>query len=152
LSYKYEKIPSQINYKPPTSEKKKEKKTPQNGQLVIDTDNENRFMNAKITSSTLVPSLYAKYKTDIYLFINQLDVISSNAIVTDFGNLNSRTITIHYTVFTADAKEINSGIATTKFPANLNNPSKIISVYISKIAEELTRRIEKAAYPKSKLK
>jgi hypothetical protein len=54
---------------------------------------------------------------------------------------------VHYTVYTYDAKEINSGIAEQQFPMDLNNPTKIIEKYFSKIAETINNRVVKALTP-----
>lgn len=146
LTYKYEKVPDQEHYTAPKSDK--EKPTIKNGQLVVETNTDARFMNAKITSAALVPELFAKYKTDLFVFINQMDITAGETPASgDFGTQAQRTITLHYTVYTVDAKEINSGTCSVKFPVDVNNPTKIISSYISKIAEEINRRIEKALTP-----
>ena len=116
------------------------------------TDNEKRFMNAKITNATLVPYLYGKYKSDVFVFVNQLDIKASNsggpadvAAASGF-----RKIILHYTVYTYDAKEINSGVAEIEFPANINNPTKIINTYLSKIAQTIAQRVNLALVPKTK--
>ncbi len=145
LTYKYEKVPNQEKYTAPKNEK--EKPGIKNGQLVVETNSDARFMNAKITSPGLVPELYAKYKTDLFVFINQIDIEAGTTPAGDFGSQSLRTITLHYTVYTVDAKEINSGTCSVKFPVEVNTPSKIISSYVSKIAEEINKRIEKALLP-----
>jgi hypothetical protein len=151
LSLEYMKVPDQANYKPPVKEK--EQQVIKNGQIVDETNTDQRFMNAKIRNATLVPYLYGKYKTDIFVFINQLDIKSSNSLAP--GELQAkegfRKIVVHYTVYTFDAKEINSGIAETLFPVALNNPAKIINTYFSKIGQIITERINLAlAPPKTK--
>jgi hypothetical protein len=139
LTYSYDKVPDQSNYKAPEKEKEKNQNI-KNGQLVVETDPNARFMNAKITSATLVPSLYAKYKTDLFLFINQLD-IGSNSVTNDLGAVSERICTVHYTVYTINAKELNSGTCSVKFPSDVNTPSKITAAYLSKIASEIDRRV-----------
>lgn len=141
ISFSYEKVPDQTNYKAPVEEKGKKDPTIKNGQILVESNIDARFMNAKVTSATLIPSLYAKYKTDLFLFVNQLDIFSGQATVGDIGATTERTVTLHYTVFTVDAKEINSGICSIKFPSDVNTPSKITSGYVSKIATEINRRI-----------
>lgn len=150
LNYAYMKVPDQSNYTPP--KKEKEEKKIEKGQIVVGTDNEKRFMNAKITNATLVPYLYGKYKSDVFVFVNQLDIKASNsggpadvAAASGF-----RKIILHYTVYTYDAKEINSGVAEIEFPANINNPTKIINTYLSKIAQTIAQRVNLALVPKTK--
>lgn len=143
LSYEYMKVPDQENYKAP--KKDKEEKAIQKGQLNIETKTDARFMNAKINNAQLVPLLYAKYKTDVFVFINELDIKASMATTELSGAGNEyRKIIVHYTVYTYDAKEINSGIAEQEFPMDLNNPTKIIDKYFSKVAETISLRVLKA--------
>jgi hypothetical protein len=140
ITFEYEKVPDQSNYKAPVEEKGKNA-TIKNGQVLVESNADARFMNAKVTSPTLIPGLYAKHKTDLFLFINQLDIISNQLAAGDMGASTERIITLHYTVFTVDAKEINSGACSIKFPADVNAPTKIISGYVSKLSIEITRRI-----------
>lgn len=147
LSLEYMRVPDQKNYKPPVKEK--EESVIKNGQIISETDNSPRFMNAKLKNATLVPYLYGKYKTNIFVFINEIDIKASNgggpadAAITD----GFRRIVVHYTVYTFDAKEINSGIAETQFPVSLNNPTKIVNTYFAKTAQIITERINLALAP-----
>lgn len=146
LSYQYMKVPNQDNYKAPVKEK--EEKTIANGQLSVESNSDARFMNAKLKNATLVPSLGGKYKTDLFLFINELDIKSLNGMPGDLSSNPTRKIILHYTIYTLDAKEINSGIAEVNLPVNINNPSKIIGTYFSQLADIVAARIEKALLPK----
>lgn len=146
LAYEYQKVPDQNNYKPPVKEK--DEKTVQKGQLVVETNNDARFMNAKLKNATLVPYLTGKYKTNVYLFINELDIKALNGSPADFNASSERKIIVHYTVYTSDAKEINSGVAEVALPTNVNSISKISQVYFSQIADIIASRIEKALLPK----
>lgn len=142
LSYQYLKVPNQDNYKPPVKEK--EEKTIANGQLVVESNSDVRFMNAKLKNATLVPYLGGKYKTDLFLFINELDIKALNGSPADLNSTSTRKIVLHYTLYTLDAKEINSGIAEVNLPTNVNNPSKIINTYFAQLADIIAARIEKA--------
>jgi hypothetical protein len=142
LTYHYQKVPNQDDYKAPTKEKEEAKI--EKGQLNIETNGDARFMNAKLTNAKVVPLLYAKYKTDVFMFINQLDLKAANADANSSMGLSSkRKIVLHYTVYTYDAKEINSGIVETNFDAELNNPKKISDKYFSKIATTMVQRVNK---------
>lgn len=151
LVLEYMKVPDQANYKPPVKEK--QENVVKNGQIIDETNTDARFMNAKIKNATLVPYLYGKYKSDIFVFINQLDIKASNSggpadVATTDG---FRKLVVHYTVYTFDAKEINSGIAETQFPVAINEPKKIVNTYFSKVAQIITERINLAlAPPKAK--
>jgi len=78
------------------------------------------------------------------LFINELDIKSLSGSPADLNSTASRKIILHYTVYTLDAKEINSGIAEVSLPTNVNNPSKIINTYFAQLADVITARIVKA--------
>jgi hypothetical protein len=143
LSYEYLKVPNQENYKAP--EKDKKEKAIVKGQVNVETNTDARFMNAKITNPKLVPVLYGKYKTDVFVFVNQLDIKSAMSTTELSGTGNEyRKIVVHYTVYSYDAKEINSGIAEQEFPNDLNNPTKIVDKYFSKVAETISFRVLKA--------
>ena len=144
LTYSYDKVPDQANYKAPVTEKDKKNQRIKNGQLIVETDPNARFMNAKVKNPALIPALYAKYKTNLYVFVNQIDIGSNAVISNETGTVSERVLILHYTVYTVDAKEINSGICSLKFPGDVNTPSKIISSYISKMAVEINRRINLA--------
>ncbi len=153
LVLEYMKVPDQTHYKPPVKEK--QENTVKNGQIIDETNTDARFMNAKINNPALVPHMYKKYKSDIFVFINQLDIKASNsggpADASTTTTDGFRKLVVHYTVYTFDAKEINSGIAETQFPSALNNPQKIVSGYFSKLAQIITDRINLAlAPPKAK--
>lgn len=143
LSFDYQKVPDQSNYKAPKSEK--DPKQVEKGQLVVETNSDKRFMNAKIKNATLVPYLNGKYKTDLFVFVNELEIRAASAAANYDMNANTpRKIVVHYTVYTYDAKELNSGIAEAELPYNVNNPTKIVNSYFSVIAETIAARIEKA--------
>ncbi len=140
LTYAYDKVPDQSNYKAPLNDKNKNDNI-KKGQLVVETDPDTRFMNAKMTSAGMVPALFGKYKTDLFLFVNQLDIVTTTLATGETGTISERMLTIHYTMYTVDAKEIQSGVCSVKFPGDANNPSKIVSSYISKATVEIARRI-----------
>ncbi len=142
LAYQYVKVPDQTNYKPPVKEK--DEKTINNGQLTVESNSDARFMNAKLKNATLVPYLSGKYKTDLFLFFNELDIKALNGMPGDLNATASRKIILHYTVYTVDAKEINSGVAEVNLPANVNNPTKIINTYFAQLADIVASRIDKA--------
>jgi hypothetical protein len=150
LSYEYLKTPDQTNYKAPRKEK--EEKKIEKGQLNVETDGESRFMEARLTNMKVVPALHGKYKTDIFVFINQLDIKASGS--KDPTDLSSgtanRKIAVHYSVYTFDGKEISSGLAEEEFDAILNNPKKIIEKHFSKIAATIVQRVNKGLLTSAK--
>jgi hypothetical protein len=146
IAYRFVPVPDQNNYKAPVDPKKTS--GIKNGQLMVETDNSKRYMDVKVINPKLIPDNYIKYKTNLFLFISQIDILPSLPSPTDMYAPPTRTLTVHYSVYTVDAKEINSGISETKFPNTINQPDKISSLYFSKIAEEIAGRITKANHSK----
>jgi hypothetical protein len=143
LAYDYLRVPDQAKYQPPAKDKKE--KSIEKGQLAIETNSDKRFMNGRITNSKIVPALYAKYKTDVFVLINQLDIkAGGTADPTDLHNTSpNRKIAVHYTVYSNEGREINSGLAEEEFAPELNNQKKIIDKHFSKVARLIVERVEK---------
>lgn len=141
LSYDYDKIPDQEKYKAPENEKKQ--KGIEKGQIQVETTvGERRFMNAKLTNAKLVPLLYSTYKTDVFIFINELDLKSGMDAANNTGVIQSgRKIVWHYTIYSYDAVELNSGVVEQDFPVKVNDPDKIVQTYFSQMASTLSTRL-----------
>lgn len=142
IGYDYLKIPDPNNYKPPVREKKE--KGIQQGQIIAETDAENKFMNTRVLSPAMIPYLYQKYKARYYVFINELDLKASSVNPTDYiPETAKRKIIVHYTIYSVDAQEIHSGIVETEASIKDNNPGKIIKNYFSILAETIADRFVK---------
>lgn len=142
ISYRYVPVPDQNKYKAPVDPV--QKSGIKNGQLAVESDPIKKYIDTKVINPRLIPDNYAKFKTNVFVFINQIDILPSLPSPGDMYAPSTRSITVHYTVYTVDAKEINSGISEIKFPNTVNSPTKISADYLSKIAEEIALRIEKA--------
>lgn len=139
ITYDFVTVPDQNNYQPP--KKEKQEKGIQQGQVVAVSETENKFMNTRVISPVLIPYLYEKYKAKYYVFINELDLKASAVNSTDIiPEQAKRKIIVHYTIYSADAKEINSGIAETEAEKKDNDPNKIQKKYFSQIAETIANR------------
>lgn len=146
VGYKFDKIPDQNNYRAPKSDYKQEGQI-KKGQISDEVNNDERFMNCKIQDKGLLSALNTKYKANVFVFINELDLKAPPINATDFNADKNRTAIIHYTVFSLDGKEINSGTVSVKFPKNANDPAKITNSYLSKGLEEIANRVDKALHP-----
>jgi hypothetical protein len=156
IGYSYDLVPdtSTANKGIMASLKKKEEDKPVNrsgikdGQIMVDVDNNRRFMNTTLSNPNLLPYLNKKYKTDVYVFINQLDIKN---MLGDQYDINSdryeREITIHYTVFDKSGKLLNSGISVDRFASNKNDPKKIVNDDIAEATRVISERIIKVLTP-----
>ena len=144
LNYEYLRVPDQQNYTAP--KKGKEEKKIEKGQINVETKSEERFMDARVANPKLMPSLQNKYHTNVFVFVNQLDLKAAGSKdPLDLGPENpNRRIVLHYTIFTPDGKEINSGIVEEEFDPALNIPKKIIDKHFSRMASTLVQRVNKS--------
>ena len=110
-----------------------------NGQIHTSRDNADRYMNTSIHNPNLLNILSQKYNTDVYIFINELDI---EEIRSEYPSHNSTTdsyrkVKVHYTIIDQNGVELNGGAATTKIPSNVNDMNRIINTYFAKISEEI---------------
>lgn len=145
IGYKYEILPD--------PEKKDEKpvteNTPiQNGQLMVSTNDRKKYMNTKIINPNLLQTLHKKYKTDIFVFINQLDLknnVDTKTLVA--SETYERIASVHYSIFDLNGKLLDSGLAAKSFPSTANNPNKIVNSYFTDIAETILQNFVTAITP-----
>ncbi len=132
-------------------EKKEEVKIPstpqkgiKNGQLVVEVNTDKKFMNRKITDPKLLDYLTTKYKTDYFVFINQLDIKNDPDSYDLATDVYQREITVHYSIFDKNGKNISAGVATSHFSSKENEPKKIVSNNFSSIAAYITEKLSAA--------
>ena len=145
LSYKYLKVPDQAHYQVPREEKPQ--KAIEKGQLNVESNSDKRFMDARLSSPAVFTKLNGKYRCDLFLFINQLDLLAggSNEPFQPYKAIEpNRKIKVHYTLFNLSGEEINSGLLEEEFSPELNAPKKIVDKHFSKIARELVTRLTKS--------
>lgn len=141
IGFSYDKVPSQTNYEAPVSDYERNMQI-KNGNIQTEVNSDARFMNAKILNKDLLTTLNKNHGSDVYVFINELDLLAGKA--TEFGQSAQRSAVIHYTCFNLNGEQINSGTVNVKFPSNLNDPAKIMSGYLSAGMEIIASRLEKA--------
>lgn len=132
----------------------------QNGQLQVPLDYSARFMNTHIHNPQLLPYLNKKYGTDIFVFINELDIKNvSNDTTADLTQSNfRRQVIVQYSVLNMQKHYLAKGILITYFPYTENEPKVIGEKYFTTIArsmmQELAKGLKKAqaAKPKAAIK
>lgn len=126
----------------------KKQKGIKNGQLVVEMNNDKKFMNKKLNDAELITYLNKKYKADYFLFINELDIktdVNSYDIATDSYQ---REVIVHYSIIDKFSKTIMAGIATSTFTSKENNPKKIIALSFSPIATFIAGKFSVILLPK----
>ncbi len=116
-----------------------------NGQLQVPMDHSKRFMNVDLINPKLLPYLNKKYGTDIFIFINELDI--RNVANTESEDLTAsnfrRQVTVQYSIVNAQKQYVAEGVLTTYFPSNVNEPKLIGEKYFTIIAQDMLRELNK---------
>ena len=145
IGYSYDVIPVENPTKADikkNEEKNAKKQGIKNGEVVVKINEDHRFMNAKISNRELLSYLNKKYETDIFIFVNQLDIKNSVAEGFDINsNGFEREVTIHYTIFDLTGKQLNAGTTTSRFSSQVNDPKKIIMDHVSVATRGISKRL-----------
>lgn len=103
-----------------------------NGQLDVPIDDRQRFMNVAITNPKLLQHLFNRYNTDIFLFINEMDIVNTKNPAEEIEDYTyRRQVWVHYSILDKTGKYITGGIATSYFPFNQNDPEVIGKQYLA---------------------
>jgi len=128
--------------------KKKEKEAEyieagvQNGQIVSQVDNRDKYMNTVVSNPNLIAKLNEKYNAKYYIFINQLDIKKGADDMYAAAEENyKREIKVHYTIIDQHGKEVSSGAIKTRFSSSQNDVDKIIKVHFPLIAETIVAKL-----------
>ena len=131
-------------------DKKEEREKPpyhgsriEEGQIKSYNDQQERFMAKSIINPEMFATLNEKYETALYLFITQIDLRNSpgqDYRAYEQGN-HSRIAQIHYAIYTADEKEVYSGIVKRTFPGDENSIKQIIVQNFPPLAEEIINKL-----------
>lgn len=119
----------------------------QNGQIKTVRNNYEKFMNTSIHNPNLLKVLSAKYESDLFLFINELDIEEeASGQRVGLSSLSyKRKVKVHYTIFEASGKEVHGGAAIAYLPASTNDMNKIINGSFPKLTENMSQGLP-AAY------
>lgn len=148
IAYKYEVVPDS-NREKSTEKEVKEQPKVQNGQLNVATNSQKKYMNTKITNPNLLTTLNKKYGTEIFIFINELDLkINFDNNGKSSAGTYDRIAEVHYSIYDLSGKLIDSGLATKIFPATVDNPNKIVNSYFSDVAQTIHENFIAATTPK----
>ncbi|MES2592310.1 MAG: hypothetical protein V4608_10525 [Bacteroidota bacterium] len=118
-----------------------------NGQLAVEVNTDKKFMNTKITDQKMLSYLNNKYKTDYFVFVNQLDItndMDSYDIATD---TYQREVAVHYTIVDKAGKSLSSGMSTSRFSSKENDPKKIVALNFSPISSDIASKLTAIVKP-----
>lgn len=118
-----------------------------NGQINADVNSQKSFMNTYVLTDKLLPLLYKKYHTDVFIFINELDikhVLKSDADMNASADIFEREMTVQYSILDKSGKYIAAGITSTRFPLEMNVPKKIEALCYPKICNAIFKDYQRA--------
>lgn len=128
--------------KPKEKEKEPQEATIQNGEIVSEVDNREKFMNTIITNDNLIPNLNKTHEATYYVFINQLDIKkSADDAYKAAENQYKREIKVHYTIINSNTKEVSAGAIISRFNSSESDINKIIKIHFPLIAEKITQKL-----------
>lgn len=105
-----------------------------NGQIAVEINTDKKFMNTKLTNVEILPYLTKKYKTDYFVFINELDIKNNMDSYDISSDTYQREVLVHYSILDNSGKIITAGISTSSFSSKINDPKKIVSLTFVPIA------------------
>lgn len=113
----------------------------QNGEVVSQVDNREKYMKTVLSNNQLLTSLNKKYQAEYYIFINELDIKKGvDSQYTNSNKTQDRAIKVHYTIFN-NKEEVSSGAIITAFDGNENDINKIIKSQFGIIADKIVSKI-----------
>jgi hypothetical protein len=131
----------------PTAETKRQEGL-KNGQLAVEASSDKKFTTTKFSNKELIPFLTKKYKSEYFVFINELDIKTVLESYDMTSDTYLREVTVHYTIVDSTSKLINAGAATYRFSSKLNDPKRIVSQTFSPIASFIAAKLEAVMKPK----
>jgi hypothetical protein len=155
IGYKYEVVPQEevvkkenVGTKVMGKFKKKKKEDEyieakiQNGEIVSQVDNREKYMKTTLPNEKLIPNLNKQYNATHYIFINELDIKKgANDVYQAAEEQYQREVKVHYTIFDTNGKEVSSGAIKSRFPAGQNDIDKIIKIQFPLIAERIVNNL-----------
>lgn len=107
-----------------------------------------KYMNAVVIHPEIFPILKQKYGTDIFLFINQFELVTNyNHCLDRTANYFERKVVVHYSVYDATGKQLQGGAHTVTFSSQETNVDEIIANQFPLIASYLNSDISALTTP-----
>ncbi|MEZ5013212.1 MAG: hypothetical protein R2794_02880 [Chitinophagales bacterium] len=107
------------------------------------TSENTRYLNAVVTHPEIFANLKAAYGTDMFLFINQFELVTNyNHCLDRTANYFERKVIVHYSLYDAEGNQLAGEAVTVKFSSGETDIDDIIGLNFPLIANFLTGRIE----------
>jgi hypothetical protein len=107
-----------------------------------------KYFNVKIYNPDMLTYLNEKYGTDLFVFINQVELVTNYEKCLDRANgVFEREVRVHFSVFNKNAKQLYGDVITVTFPSNTNSLDNIINSNFPMISEYLAAKLPQPPVP-----
>jgi hypothetical protein len=101
-----------------------------------------KFMNAQLADSIFLTNLCKKYKADLIVSVNQMEIVTNYNTCIDIANrIYQRDVLIHYTIMNAKGKVLIGNCAKSSFPSNSNLDTEIAERTFPQISKVIATEV-----------
>ena len=122
------------------------------GQLAVEINTDKKFTNILMDNNNVLSTLNSKFKTEYFIFINQLDIKNDMDTYNITTGIFQRKVDVHFTILDKSGKLITAGIASSGFSSKENNPKKIVAQAFSPIATYIVTKFMVLTQPAAEKK
>ena len=109
-----------------------------------------KFMNATLSHPALLTHLAEKYGTDLFVFLNQFEIITNHDDCLDLAlKIYRRQMKVHYSVYEVNGKELYGDVAVVDFPSNSNDTREIMLKNFYTLTEYIAKTIPTKKVPET---
>jgi len=124
----------------PEPEEKREKVFKKKDEAEVKSE---KYLNAVVMYPDIFLDLQKKYGTDLFLFINQFELVTNyNHCLDRSANYFERKVVVHYSVYDVNGSQLQGGAHTVTFSSGQTNVDEIIATQFPIIAAYLSNTID----------
>ncbi len=106
------------------------------------------YMNVKIHDKRMLLYLKEKYGTDVFVFLNQFDLVTNFEHCLDRAtNTFERDIKVHFSILDYTGKQLAGDVAIVHFPSNSNDITEIMRDNFPVIADYIAGKVQRDMSP-----
>jgi hypothetical protein len=106
---------------------------------------EKHYINIGIADQTLSPDLSEKFKSDYFIFINELDIKTNFDDCLNLAlKIYRRDLKVHYSIFDRHGKQVYGDVAVAHFESNANDVNEIIDKNFPQISDYILKSFSRA--------
>ena len=106
-----------------------------------------RFMHAELQDPEVLTYFYDHYNTDLFIFINQLEIRTNYAICLDRATNNFvREISVHYSIYNVEGKLFAGDVVTVLVSSNTNDLYEVMARSFPKLSSAVVSGLPAPRY------